>query len=170
MPVWLPILLLIVGLLMGVAEIFFPSLGLLSVGAIGSLLTGVYLAFQVSMVFGIIYSIVLLIAGPAAVLWALRWLPHTAIGRRFLANASGFQDPETRRGTSPLLDRFEGTQGVAVSTLRPSGTAEILGERVDVITRGEIVEAGQPIEVVEVSGNRVIVAGTAVPQAEEYSD
>jgi len=50
-----------------------------------------------------------------------------------------------------------GKQGVAVTVLRPSGKAEIEGELVNVETEGEYVESGKRVEVVEVSGNRVVV-------------
>jgi len=53
--------------------------------------------------------------------------------------------------------RLIGKRGVAVTTLRPSGKAEIGDEIVYVETDGEFVEAGQSVEVIGVSGNRVIV-------------
>ena len=48
--------------------------------------------------------------------------------------------------------------GVTLSALRPSGFARIDGQRVDVVTRGEMIEAGRAVRVVEVLGNRVVVA------------
>ena len=53
---------------------------------------------------------------------------------------------------------------MALTTLRPSGTAEIGSERIDVVTSGEYIERGQAIEVVEVKGARVRVR--AVRQVE----
>lgn len=47
--------------------------------------------------------------------------------------------------------------GTAFSTLRPSGKAQIDGQLVDVVTEGEFIDPGTAIEVVEVSGNRVVV-------------
>jgi len=52
---------------------------------------------------------------------------------------------------------FVGDEGVAVSFLRPSGKADIGGERIDVTTYNEFIEKGSPVKVAEVSGNRVIV-------------
>ena len=40
---------------------------------------------------------------------------------------------------------------------RPAGFAEIGGQRVDVVTRGENIEAGAVVKVLEVEGNRVVV-------------
>lgn len=50
-----------------------------------------------------------------------------------------------------------GDSGVAVSFLRPSGKADINGERIDVTTYNEFIEKGCPLVVAEVIGNRVIV-------------
>lgn len=47
--------------------------------------------------------------------------------------------------------------GTAFSTLRPSGKANINGRLVDVVSGGEFIDAGTTIQVVEVSGNRVVV-------------
>ena len=41
--------------------------------------------------------------------------------------------------------------------MRPAGIAEIEGERVDVVSDGELIDAGQFIEVTRVDGNRIVV-------------
>jgi membrane-bound serine protease (ClpP class) len=50
-----------------------------------------------------------------------------------------------------------GTPGTARSDLRPSGVAEIDGQRVDVVTDGEYLRAGEEIEVVRDEGYRRVV-------------
>jgi membrane-bound serine protease (ClpP class) len=50
-----------------------------------------------------------------------------------------------------------GATGTAGSDLRPSGVAEIEGERVDVVTAGEYVPKGEAIEVVRDDGYRRVV-------------
>lgn len=52
---------------------------------------------------------------------------------------------------------LRGRRGVAVSNLRPSGVAEIDGERVDVVTAGGYILAGDTIEVVRDDGYRRVV-------------
>ena len=52
---------------------------------------------------------------------------------------------------------LEGKEGVTLTTLRPAGAARIDGQRVDVMARGEIIEANTRIQVVAVEGNRVVV-------------
>lgn len=43
---------------------------------------------------------------------------------------------------------LEGLRGTALSDLRPGGIATIQGQRVDVVTEGDYIPAGEPIEVV----------------------
>ena len=50
-----------------------------------------------------------------------------------------------------------GAEGVTLSDLRPSGAAAFGDRRLDVITRGEFIAAGQAIRIVETHGSRIIV-------------
>ena len=50
-----------------------------------------------------------------------------------------------------------GRRGKAMSTLRPAGRADFGGEPLDVVTDGELIEAGEPVEIAEVHGNRLVV-------------
>ena len=50
-----------------------------------------------------------------------------------------------------------GDQGVAETPLRPSGMARFAGARVDVVSEGDYVAAGEPVEVTLVEGGRVVV-------------
>jgi membrane-bound serine protease (ClpP class) len=52
---------------------------------------------------------------------------------------------------------LRGATGVAISALRPGGVAEIDGERVDVVSQGDYITAGEPIEVVADEGYRRVV-------------
>lgn len=54
-----------------------------------------------------------------------------------------------------------GRVGTAVTVLRPTGAIEIDGERHDVVTEGEFVEAGTAVRVVYVQGPRMVVAAEA---------
>lgn len=50
-----------------------------------------------------------------------------------------------------------GAKGKSITTLRPSGTAMINDERLDVVTVGDFIEKGKDIEVVHVEGVRIVV-------------
>ena len=60
--------------------------------------------------------------------------------------------------SEPVADhRWLGHRGSALSPLRPSGIADLDGERVDVVSDGAFLDAGTPIEVIRVDGNRIVV-------------
>ncbi|HZW39719.1 MAG TPA: NfeD family protein [Ignavibacteriaceae bacterium] len=59
--------------------------------------------------------------------------------------------------THSEFSHFLDAEGVAISTLRPAGIAEIDGNRLDVVTQGEYIEKGEKIKVIKVEGFRIIV-------------
>ena len=60
--------------------------------------------------------------------------------------------------SAPESDRqWLGRTGTALSPLRPAGIAEIDGVRVDVVSDGDFIEAGTPLLVTRVDGNRIVV-------------
>lgn len=165
-PIGLLVLLMVVGLALVVAEVFFVSFGVLSVLAAVSMVSAIFLAFtQHGQAAGIALLVVAAVGVPAAIAFALKALPRTWLGRRLIL-AGPDHDP-TRAGQEPGLERFLHKRGVTISPLRPAGFARIEGERVDVITRGEMLAKGVPVKVVQVEGNRVVVALDRDPQPQE---
>ena len=59
--------------------------------------------------------------------------------------------------SSEVHDELVGKVGIAITTLRPSGTAEFDGERIDVTSVSDFIEAGSVVVVKRVTGGRVEV-------------
>jgi membrane-bound serine protease (ClpP class) len=59
--------------------------------------------------------------------------------------------------SAPQRDDLVGRDGVALTDLRPAGTASIAGERVDVVTEGEYVAQGSAVRVIRSEGYRHVV-------------
>lgn len=55
------------------------------------------------------------------------------------------------------LADLTGAQGTAITKLRPAGKAKIGDQTVNVVSRGEFINAGEDIKVIKVDGNRVVV-------------
>ncbi len=55
------------------------------------------------------------------------------------------------------LDYLLSEEGIALTTLRPSGIANIKGSKIDVISEGEMISKNTRIKVIDVKGNRIIV-------------
>jgi membrane-bound serine protease (ClpP class) len=50
-----------------------------------------------------------------------------------------------------------GKSGVAITSLRPAGTALIEGQRVDVVTQGTFIDKDSEVTIIRIDGNRVVV-------------
>lgn len=92
---------------------------------------------------------------PLAII-TLSLIRRTRVGTAFILMTTqnrdaGFQ--ATRSGLANLV----GKSGKTLTPLRPAGAALINGQRVDIVTQGEFVDAETEIEVILVEGNRVVV-------------
>ncbi len=86
----------------------------------------------------------------------LRFLPRLPFGRRLILNR-GLAAAEGYASAPEIDAQWLGKTGLASSPLRPAGIADIDGRRVDVVSDGEHIDAGQFIRVTRVDGNRVVV-------------
>lgn len=95
----------------------------------------------------------------------LRFMPRTPFGRRLILDTGLGTGPAS--GSAPESDvRWLGKRGHASSPLRPAGIADIAGARVDVVSEGELIEPGTPVEVTRVDGNRIVVRPIINPREE----
>lgn len=158
--VGLVVLLCVVGLLLLVAEVVFVSFGVIATAAAIALLSAIFVAFQQSVAFGVMILAVEAVAAPIVLTLAFRLLPNTRIGKAMIL--SGPQ--ATGSVGDPALRALVGKHGVTTSPLRPAGFARIDGARVDVVTRGEMLDVDCPVVVLDVTDHRVVVACRASSQ------
>lgn len=157
------ILLVLTGVILLVIEVFvipgfglFGLLGIVTLGAalvmsvIGSGATVETIFFAVGqMGFSLALAIVVSFL-------FFKFLPKMPFGRSFVLDTQ--LDGQSGFLTEPSSDHvLLHKLGVAHSMLRPAGIAEIEGHRIDVVSEGDFIEAGAPIKVVRVDGNRVVV-------------
>ena len=88
------------------------------------------------------------------------WLRHLPNSGRFTGLFLR-QRAHQADGYIAALPRHDlvGQDGIAVTDLRPAGTAQIGQERVDVVTEGEYVPQGRAVRVVRSEGYRHVVRG-----------
>jgi hypothetical protein len=88
-----------------------------------------------------------------------RFLPHTPVLNRMLLAPPSGEEAEALAQRESLVDfaHLLGQHGIATTPLYLSGKARIGDQLVDVIADGDAIERGTPVEVVEVSGSRVVV-------------
>lgn len=146
------VLLLVVGLVLVVVEVFLPS-GLFGVAGGLCLIAAIAMTYSN---YGVVAGTwllggVILATLIGLILW-VKFFPKTPTGRRMmLSQTSGNVAPE--EDFVALLHK----RGVARSHLRPSGIAEIEGRRVDVVSEGGMIAPESGVQVVAVDGTKIVV-------------
>jgi len=169
--IWL-ILLLAAGVALIVLELFIPSGGILSVLSVAAVAAAIALAyFYYGAVVGTVFFGVAVVVMPVVLVLALRWWPNTPLGRRILIKPPAseeelFSEDDPARALMDLV----GKRGQAKSPLLPSGAVLIEGRTYDAVSEGTSIEAGQAIEVIEATGNHIIVRGLKIAADDEKSD
>ena len=163
-------LFLCLAFIVAVLEVFLPSGGIFGVLAVGLLITSIVFAFQISVVFGSLYTFFVCLLVPVFLWYALRVWPKTWIGQQILLT------PETDPALAPndelqTLKQLVGRQGLAKSKMLLGGLIEIDGNRYGAVSDAEPIEAGEPVSVIRIEGTSLIVrkislAESTVPSAE----
>lgn len=165
--VWI-VMLTVFGLAFVVAEVFFPSMGVLSILSALCLVGAVVLGFKEGELVGYLVLATAAIGAPVTFCWALKILPNTPFGKSLVLDAGSLVS-SNKAGQEVGLEDLLGKRGKALSPLRPAGFARLDGRRVDVVTRGNLIDQGEDIVVLEVEGNRVVVGrdGAGTPESSD---
>ncbi len=167
---WLDLVLVLCGIVLILVEIFvLPGVGIVGMLGAVSLIAGAYLSLtrvtipQYDWDYAriddaaqtVVWAMVLMIAMVAAT-WKI--LPRTpfygwTVAQGVLDPAAGYivQDAEAVR-------RAVGLTGIATSPLRPAGRGRFDGTNYDIVTRGEFLEKGTRLRIIQAEGNRYVVA------------
>ncbi len=151
-----PVLLQLMGILVIVAEIFIPSLGLLTLIALGLFAYSLFLVFTtISVTIGYALTGLDLMLVPAMVYMGIKLLARSNLSlKQELSKEDGVASQ------ADTLKTYMNMQGTAVTNLRPAGMAMIESQRLDVVTDGEYIDKGTNVVVVQVTGNQIIVEKT----------
>ena len=160
----------LVGLALLFIEVFVtPGFGFMGVSGILCILISVVLALQRFVLpdpslpdaVGLFVENLLTVFGSIFISLALfaillRYLPKGGAFKPFILSAT--ERAEQGYVVGSVAQRvLLGRKGLAVTTLRPSGKAEIDGDTLLVVSDSEFIEAGTPVIVAEVRGNRIVV-------------
>ncbi|HKV74824.1 MAG TPA: NfeD family protein [Gemmatimonadales bacterium] len=89
---------------------------------------------------------------------AYSWIRHLPTSGRF-AGLLHLSSADSAAGyiAAPPRNDLVGQEGVALTDLRPSGTIDVAGEKIDVVTEGGYLAAGTRVKVVRTESYRQIV-------------
>ncbi len=158
----LAFLLILIGLLLLTAELFLPS-GLFFVLAVCAIVGGVVMTFLNDTYTGWLTLVLVFVVVPVLGGFLFHYWPRTPMGRRLFLTGT---DEDATLASMPVnveLEQLRGRLGRAVSPLRPSGIVEFDGRRIDTITEGMMVDAGEWVRCIDVKAGKVIVRHVTRP-------
>ena len=145
---FLIILVFVCGLVAMLVEMFLPGM---VIGMIGLLAVAGSIVYAFATGHTTV-GVVLIACGAAlAPVFFVVW--KNVLGRLFTLKG----EEKDFRPSTDIGEHLVGVEGEAITPLRPSGIARLNDKRTDVVTRGEMLQKGAQVRVVEVSGNRVVV-------------
>jgi len=157
-PTYWAIALFLLGLFLVSLEAFIPSAGALGLVAGSVLIWSIYQGFVASTACGVSLIVATVVALPMLFALFVKWWPLTPLGKRMLISVP--DDPDELLPDGEVYRQVQsqiGKRGTAVTDLLPNGRITIEGTGFDAVTEGVLVDAGTPIEVIEVQGNRIVV-------------
>lgn len=152
---WLPFLLIVIGIALVIIEMFLPGFG--APGIVGGicLIAGIIIKAE-SAVEGLMITLVILALLGVVFIFVMRSATHGALSRSPLILTTAATKNE---GFSAAEDMqvFLGREGQTLTVLRPAGTAEFDGVRVDVVSESQFIPEGVKVRVIQVEGRRIVV-------------
>ncbi|MDO4542647.1 MAG: NfeD family protein [Bacillota bacterium] len=153
---WVAVLLFVAGIVLICIEAFVaPGFGLPGIAGIAGLIGGICLLAE-SWQTAAISITVALVLSCILVGISMKNKKTKNIWRKFVLHDK--TDAESGY-TSPNMDNisYMGKSGVTLTPLRPAGQVDIEGDRVDVVTEGDFLDAGVDVVVTAVDGTRIVV-------------
>lgn len=146
--------LFIAGIFLLILEIFVSSFGILGILGAACLFSGVVLSAY-NMKLAALNLGIAFVAAVIVVIIAVRIFQHRGVWNRFilrdkLTTEEGYVSTVTRR-------ELVGKIGTSLTPLRPAGTAEFDGERLDVVADGAFIPANRTVAITFVEGSRIVV-------------
>ncbi|MCR6110383.1 nodulation protein NfeD [Bacillus sp. A301a_S52] len=155
---WEAIILFGIGVVLIVLEVFSPSFGILGVLGIGAILASLVISSFSLMNILLSVFIAVIVTIIASIIF-FKYASYKGPFRRVILT----DQTKTEQGYVSNENRHDiiGEIGEALTILRPSGTALLNDERLDVISEGGYIEQGRKVKVISATGSRIVVREVA---------
>jgi membrane-bound serine protease (ClpP class) len=185
-PEWLPVLLFVGGMAMLAVELLVtPGFGVL--GGVGAalVLASIILALPPSymepgteggvdwdaLARSLAMTAVVMVVFVISAMVLARFLPQMPLLKRLVLSDTSVSDGSSRAAAASQEKTTRvGETGRTTTMLRPAGKARIGDRLVDVVTDGEFLDAQTPVRVVQVRGNRIVVAAAPDEASESETE
>ena len=142
------------GFILMVIEIFHPGFGVFGVFGGILLIAGIVLTAK-TLLDGLIMFIVILALLGFMLAIAIQSASKGRLSKILILHSE--QKKEAGYIGTEDLDYFLNAEGEALTILRPSGTADFKGVKLDVVTEGGFISKGEKVKVMKVQGRRIVV-------------
>ncbi|MEG8947035.1 NfeD family protein [Rosettibacter firmus] len=158
------ILIFALGVILLLVEIFvIPGFGIFGIIGIILMIAGLFLGLLSDFSFvdwnlisyAIIQLAITFIGTGIIILALIKYLPKASMFNKLI-----LQESVKEKSGYALKEKFVnliGKEGIALTDLRPAGTALIDGERIDVVTEGDFITNNSVIIVKKVEGSKIVV-------------
>lgn len=144
------VFLIVLAIILLLVEIFLlPGITIAGIGGLLFAVGGLIYAYMVSVAVGNIALISSIVAFGVVFFWLLRSKSFNKVALH--------TDVDSKLISSRDLGIEPGDEGITLSRLAPIGQAKIKGMNVEAKSQDELIDEGQPIEVVRVEGYNVTV-------------
>lgn len=152
---WVILAVFLIGIILLLVEMFVPGFGVPGILGIIAIFASIVLAsssIEQALMSIVIAILLTIIAGVLIFKYAPR-------NNKFFDRITLSTSLSTKGGYISTADYSEyvGKTGVAISPLRPSGSIEIDGRKLDAVSEGDFIERDEQIKVIKVEGSRIIV-------------
>ena len=142
------------GMLLLLVEAFIPGFGIAGISGLVMVAIGIILTARTA--FEALMMVLILLLFVALVLWIiLRSAKKGKLAKKLILWSAAKHEEGFR--TSADNSAFVGREGIALTVLRPAGSGDFSGERLDVVTDGTYIESGTKIKIVRTEGRRIVV-------------
>lgn len=149
---WLSLLLIIVGFLLAVIEMYMPGFGLPGISGAVLMVVGIVLIAE-TLLQGLLIALVVVALLCVAFSIAIRSAAKGRLAKSQLILKTVSNEPAE---DNPLT-YYMGKEGVAATRLNLSGAGDFDGARIDIQSEDTFIEKGERVRVVRVEGNRIYV-------------
>jgi len=149
--------LIVAALLLFLFELLTPSFGVMTAFGVAALAGAVYLAFaKIGRITGTVMTAAFVLAVPAYFGLLIKFLPRTAVTQKLFLRRTGTNQaagtPEAEENKALI-----GKTGTTETQLRPAGAVRIDGRRIIAIAESGVIEKGQNVQVISLSGSNIVV-------------
>ena len=142
------------GLVLVLAEFLIPGM---VAGIIGTtlIIVSAVIAVQTVPDYALIIILGEVFGVAVAVVVGMMMMTRSRLARRLVLETS--QDPSAGWVAADSDQSLNGAEAKVCTALRPAGTILLNGRRIDAVSDGTFIDAGETVRVVEVHGSRVVV-------------